>query len=123
MNVSSILRRRVSYLHSLNRPLHENLLNHIILIARPELILQHTLARTIHLALSTVLVRGHDLEGADDLRHWDRLVGLPCLEVFGGIDEDYEIVFFAFVVDFAYFGVSAGHGCDRSGLFLVEWLV
>lgn len=46
-----------------------------------------------------LLVSNEDLEGRDEVAHWNRLVTLPLVEVRDIINEDDEVVILALVVD------------------------
>jgi hypothetical protein len=57
-------------------------------------------------------VRNKDLEGADNLCKWDRLISLPVLGRLDIVDEDDEVLVLALEVDLDLLYVSASHGCD-----------
>lgn len=54
-------------------------------------------------------MRHKDLEPAHDLREGNTAIFLPILYGLDVIDEDNEIVFLAFVVDFGLGCIAAGH--------------
>ena len=85
--------------------------------------------------LFSLLVGDHDLERACDLSQRYAGVLLPSFEVVCGVDEDDEVLIFAFVVDFGDVDVSTRHvvlliGVDwegdwwsRDGRGVMDWLL
>lgn len=56
-----------------------------------------------------LLVGDHDLEARDDLCKRDGAVCFPYLEVFGGVDEDDEVLLVALVEHLVLLSISARH--------------
>ena len=59
--------------------------------------------------LFDLLVSYENLPAADKVGHWGRLVGSPLLDILLAVDENDEIFFFAFVVDFNLISVPTSH--------------
>jgi hypothetical protein len=71
----------------------------------------NTLARAVLLSFShwDVLVCAEDLERLDHLSQRDGRVGQPLLEVRDAVQEDEEVVVFAFIMDPGHLFASASH--------------
>lgn len=69
--------------------------------------------------LGQVPVCNEDLEGIDNVNHWDCLVTLPLAHDLCVLNEDNEVILLALVVNFCNVCFSFGHVGDFIRLFVV----
>lgn len=134
-------KEKKTYLRLLQRPLLQNLLNHLVIHRRAKLALEDPLGGAVVGSLGTlpihtetcqhlapqqrkeeqnIPVRHKHLERRHHLRQRHRLVAEPLLVVGRAVEEDEEVVVGALVVDLGLGGFSADHVCGFCFRVVVE---